>query len=60
MHESIGTGSPRASTECACSDVAAFDGFWSFEFERRGAAEVVALGIATPREVDLPFRERIE
>jgi tRNA (mo5U34)-methyltransferase len=39
-------------------DVAAFDGFWSFEFERRGAAEVVALDIATPREVDLPFRER--
>lgn len=39
-------------------DVAAFDGFWSFEFERRGAAEVVALDIPTVREIDLPFRER--
>lgn len=39
-------------------DVAAFDGFWSFEFERRGAAEVVALDVPTPRDLDLPFRER--
>jgi len=39
-------------------DVAAFDGFWSFEFERRGAAEVVALDVPTPRDLDLPFRGR--
>lgn len=34
-------------------DVAAYDGFWSFEFERRGADEVVALDIDSVREVDL-------
>jgi tRNA (mo5U34)-methyltransferase len=34
-------------------DIAAFDGFWSFEFERRGAAEVVALDIEQARELDL-------
>lgn len=34
-------------------DIAAFDGFWSFEFERRGAAEVVALDIKQARELDL-------
>jgi tRNA (mo5U34)-methyltransferase len=39
-------------------DVAAFDGFWSFEFERRGAEEVVALDIREKRELDLPPRER--
>lgn len=38
-------------------DVATFDGFWAFEFERRGAAEVVALDIRTIGEVDLPFRK---
>jgi tRNA (mo5U34)-methyltransferase len=39
-------------------DIATFDGFWAFEFERRGAAEVVALDLATAGEVDLPFRKR--
>jgi tRNA (mo5U34)-methyltransferase len=39
-------------------DIACFDGFWSFEFERRGAAEVVALDIATAAELDLPWRVR--
>lgn len=39
-------------------DVAKFDGFWAFEFERRGAAEVIALDIETAAELDLPFRTR--
>jgi tRNA (mo5U34)-methyltransferase len=34
-------------------DVATWDGFWAFEFERRGAKEVVALDIATRGDVDL-------
>lgn len=34
-------------------DVATWDGFWAFEFERRGAQEVVALDIATHGDVDL-------
>lgn len=39
-------------------DVATFDGFWAFEFERRGAAEVVALDIDSFAEVDMPPRIR--
>lgn len=35
-------------------DVATFDGFWAFEFERRGAAEVVAADIAHWTDVDVP------
>jgi tRNA (mo5U34)-methyltransferase len=39
-------------------DIATFDGFWSYEFERRGAAEVLALDIRTARELDLPWHLR--
>lgn len=35
-------------------DVATYDGFWAFEFERRGAAEVVAMDIKTWNEIDIP------
>lgn len=35
-------------------DIATFDGFWAFEFERRGAAEVVAADIACWTEADVP------
>jgi tRNA (mo5U34)-methyltransferase len=35
-------------------DVATFDGFWAFEFERRGAAEVVALDVPSFNHIDLP------
>ena len=41
-------------------DVATFDGFWAFEFERRGAAEVVALDIDSFAEVDMAPRIRRE
>ncbi|MGV8932447.1 MAG: class I SAM-dependent methyltransferase [Luteimonas sp.] len=33
-------------------DVATFDGFWAFEFERRGASEVVALDLDRPAQLD--------
>jgi tRNA (mo5U34)-methyltransferase len=39
-------------------DIACFDGFWSFEFERRGAAEVVALDIQRAADLDLPWHKR--
>jgi tRNA (mo5U34)-methyltransferase len=39
-------------------DVATFDGFWAFEFERRGAREVVALDIDSFAEVDMNPRIR--
>ena len=34
-------------------DIATWDGFWAFEFERRGAAEVVTIDIPTRADVDL-------
>src|SRR3954452_16907504 len=38
-----------------CLDVGTFDGFWAFEMERRGAAEVVAVDLLDPRSWDWPF-----
>lgn len=43
-----------------CLDVGTMDGFWAFEMERRGAAEVVAVDIEDPEALDWPasLRER--
>ena len=38
-----------------CLDVGTMDGFWAFELERRGAAEVVATDIG-PAHSDVPAR----
>jgi tRNA (mo5U34)-methyltransferase len=45
-----------------CLDVGTMDGFWAFEMERRGAAEVLAADVRTPDELDWPprWRARIE
>ena len=37
-----------------CLDVGTHDGFWAFEMERRGAAEVVAIDVEDPAELDWP------
>jgi tRNA (mo5U34)-methyltransferase len=39
-------------------DVGTWDGFWAFEMERRGAAEVIALDLDDERELDWPPRRR--
>jgi tRNA (mo5U34)-methyltransferase len=39
-------------------DVGTWDGFWAFEMERRGAAEVVALDLDDERLLDYPPRRR--
>jgi len=39
-------------------DIATYDGYWAFEFERRGAAEVVATDIGCMAELDLPEKIR--
>ena len=39
-------------------EVGTWDGFWAFEMERRGAAEVVALDLDDERELDWPARRR--
>ena len=41
-------------------DVGSFDGFWAFEMERRGAAEVVALDLDDEHDLDVPPRRRSE
>jgi tRNA (mo5U34)-methyltransferase len=37
-----------------CLDVGTFNGFWAFEMERRGAAEVVAIDVLDPGAWDWP------
>jgi tRNA (mo5U34)-methyltransferase len=41
-----------------CLDVGTFDGFWAFEMERRGAAEVVAIDLDDPAKLDWPYDRR--
>ncbi len=45
---------PRSLTGKRCLDVGTRDGFWAFEMERRGAAEVVAIDLDDPEELDFP------
>jgi tRNA (mo5U34)-methyltransferase len=42
-----------------CLDVGTWDGFWAFEMERRGAAEVHAVDVPDPYKWDWPGRTRI-
>ncbi len=44
---------PDDMTGMRVLDVATFDGFWAFEFERRGA-EVVAIDVASTKDTDIP------
>jgi tRNA (mo5U34)-methyltransferase len=37
-----------------CLDVGTMDGFWAFEMEKRGAAEVVAIDLDDPSRLDWP------
>src|SRR5262249_46089158 len=45
---------PDSLAGLRCMDVATFDGYWAFEMERRGAAEVVATDVARGQGCDLP------
>src|SRR4051812_30739846 len=45
---------PSSLTGQRCLDIGTFDGFWAFELERRGAAEVVACDILDPMAWDWP------
>jgi tRNA (mo5U34)-methyltransferase len=50
---------PADLSGARCLDVGTWDGFWAFEMERRGAAEVVAIDIEDPERWDWPPRERL-
>src|SRR3954454_20738024 len=51
-------GLPERLDGKRCLDVGTWDGYWAFELERRGAAEVVALDLDDERELDWPPRRR--
>jgi tRNA (mo5U34)-methyltransferase len=51
-------GLPESLAGMRVLDVGTWDGFWAFELERRGAAEVVALDLDDERELDYPPRRR--
>jgi tRNA (mo5U34)-methyltransferase len=51
-------GLPSDLTGKRVLDVGTWDGFWAFECERRGAAEVIALDLDDERELDWPPRRR--
>jgi tRNA (mo5U34)-methyltransferase len=42
-----------------CLDIGTFDGFWAYELERRGAAEVVAIDIEDHEAWDWPADARV-
>lgn len=46
---------PRSLAGKRCLDVGTRDGFWAFEMERRGAAEVVAIDVEDPELLDFPL-----
>lgn len=50
---------PASLAGMRCLDVGTWDGFWAFEMERRGAAEVHALDVPDPYRWDWPARARI-
>src|SRR4051812_7023599 len=53
-------GLPERLDGMRCLDVGTWDGYWAFEMERRGAAEVVALDLDDERDLDWPPRRRPE
>lgn len=53
-------GLPESLAGKRCLDVATFDGFWAFEMERRGAAEVVGIDVYSLSDCDFPLNFRAE
>ena len=51
---------PEDLSGMRCLDIGTMDGFWAFEMERRGAAEVVALDIEDPNALDWPIAQRVK
>ncbi|HUX86873.1 MAG TPA: methyltransferase domain-containing protein [Chloroflexota bacterium] len=53
-------GLPDSLAGKRCLDVATFDGFWAFEMEKRGAAEVVGIDVYSLSDCDCPLNWRDE
>ncbi len=51
-------GLPDSLAGMRVLDANTFDGFWAFEFERRGADEVIAADISRFAEIDFPNQAR--
>ena len=51
-------GLPDSLDGKRCLDVGTWDGFWAFEMEKRGAAEVVAIDLDDEAALDWPPRRR--
>jgi tRNA (mo5U34)-methyltransferase len=49
---------PESLAGKRCLDVMTKDGFWAFEMERRGAAEVIAVDVARASDRDMPASVR--
>lgn len=47
---------PKDLSGARCLDVGTMDGFWAFEMERRGAAEVIGIDLDDPDALDWPVR----
>ena len=45
---------PASLSGKRCLDVGTFNGFWAFELERRGAAEVIGIDVLDPHRWDWP------
>lgn len=53
-------GLPDSLAGKRCLDVATYDGFWAFEMEKRGAAEVVGIDVHSLADCDFPLNWRQE
>ncbi|MGH2458072.1 MAG: class I SAM-dependent methyltransferase [Chloroflexota bacterium] len=53
-------GLPDSLEGKRCLDVATFDGFWAFEMEKRGAAEVIGIDVHSLADCDYPTNFRRE
>ena len=49
---------PEKIKGARCLDIGTCDGFWAFEMEKRGAAEVMAIDVADADDVDLTWEAR--
>jgi tRNA (mo5U34)-methyltransferase len=53
-------GIPASLAGKRCLDVATYDGFWAFEMEKRGAAEVIGIDVYSRADCDFPSNFRQE